>query len=409
MTLWVWAYGMDEKNRTRERTSLEFDTIGHSRGATVQLAVERDMSQPMRAEQAALLLSAVVDSSDDAIISKDLNGIITSWNKSAERLFGYTAAEAIGQPVAGLLIPADRQDEEPDILARLRKGERVDHFETKRRHRDGTLIDISLTISPVKDPGGTIIGASKIARDISEQIRNQTALRQANDSLTRANADLEHFAYSASHDLQEPLRMVSTYSEMLRRKFGNQLGPTGDEYIGYLVEGAKRMEQLLHDLRAYTHSALAADGPLPVTSPEIAIERTLANLKTAIDESGAEITFDPLPSVRMHEFQLEQLFQNIISNAIRYRSNQRPRIHAGAERTGDAWKFFVQDNGIGIEPEYREQIFGIFKRLHSSAEYPGTGMGLAICQRIVERAGGRIWVESEPGRGSTFFFTIPAP
>jgi len=400
---------MDEKNRTRERTSLEFDTIGHSRGSAVQLEVPRDVSEPLHAEHAALLLSAVVDSSDDAIISKDLNGVITSWNKSAERLFGYTAAEAVGQPVARLLIPPDRQDEEPKILARLRNGERVDHFETKRMRRDGTLIDISLTISPVKDPNGAIIGASKIARDISEQIRNQKALKQANDSLTRSNADLEHFAWSASHDLQEPLRMVSTYSEMLRRKFGNQLGPTGDEYIGYLVDGAKRMEQLLRDLRAYTHIAVAADAPVPVSSPETAIERSLANLKAAIDESGAEITFDPLPPVRVHEFQLEQLFQNIIGNAIRYRSNQRPRIHAGAEPEGDAWRFFVQDNGIGIEPQYKEQIFGIFKRLHSSADYPGTGMGLAICQRIVERTGGRIWVESELGRGSTFFFTLPAP
>jgi PAS domain S-box-containing protein len=407
-----------------ERASLEFDIIGlrddrrqvethaapltYSDGSTVQLAVTRDVSERKRAERAALLLSAIVDSSDDAIISKDLHGIITTWNKSAERTFGYTAAEAVGQPVAALLIPPDRQDEEPNILARLRKGERVDHFETKRKRKDGTLLDISLTISPVKDLNGTIIGASKIARDITEQIRNQQELRLSNDSLTRSNSDLEQFAYSASHDLQEPLRMVSLYSEMLRSKFGNQLGSAGDEYLGFVIEGAKRMEQLLRDLRTYTHTSTVNDGPPPVVSPETAIERSVANLRAAIEESGAKITFDPLPPVRMYEFQLDQLFQNLIGNAIRYRSSERPRIHLGADPEGDAWRFFIQDNGIGIDPEYKEQIFGIFKRLHTSSEYSGTGMGLAICQRIVERAGGRIWVESQPGRGSTFFFTLPA-
>jgi PAS domain S-box-containing protein len=368
--------------------------------------IARDITGRKQVERAALLLSAIVDSSDDVIISKDLDGIITSWNRSAERIFGYTAAEAVGQRVATLLVPADRQDEEPNILGKLRNGERVDHFETKRRRKDGTLLDVSLTISPIRDPSGRIVGASKIARDITDQIRSRQDLREANDSLTRSNADLEQFAYSASHDLQEPLRMVSAYSEMLRKKFGNQLGATGDEYIGFVVEGANRMEQLLRDLRAYTHTSIVNEGPAPVVSPETAIERTMTTLKPAIDQSGADITVDPLPPVRMHSFQLEQLFQNIISNAIRYRGSDRPRIHVGAAPEGDAWRFFIQDNGIGIDPEYKEQIFGIFKRLHTTSEYPGTGMGLAICQRIVERAGGRIWVESQPGRGSTFFFTL---
>jgi PAS domain S-box-containing protein len=370
--------------------------------------IARDLTSKKQVERAALLLSSIVDSSDDAILSKDLNGIITSWNKSAERMFGYTAAEAVGQPVAALLIPSDRQDEEPDILAKLRSGERVDHFETKRKRKDGTLMDISLTISPVKDPNGSVIGASKIARNITEQIRNQQELRHSNNSLIRSNADLEQFAYSASHDLQEPLRMVSTYSEMLRRKFGGQLGSAGDEYLGFVIEGAHRMEQLLSDLRTYTLASTANNGPPPILSPETAIARSIANLRPAIEENGAGITFDPLPPVRMHEFQLEQLFQNLIGNAIRYRSSERPSIHLGATREGDAWKFFIRDNGIGIDPQYKEQIFGIFKRLHTSSEYSGTGMGLAICQRIVERAGGRIWVESQPGRGSTFYFTVPA-
>ena len=176
----------------------------------------------------------------------------------------------------------------------------------------------------------------------------------------------------------------------------------------FVIEGAHRMEQLLSDLRTYTQTSTANHGPPPVLSPETAMARSIANLRPAIEENGAEITFDPLPPVRIHEFQLEQLFQNLIGNAVRYRSSERPRIHLGAAREGDAWKFFIRDNGIGIDPEYKEQIFGIFKRLHTSSEYSGTGMGLAICQRIVERAGGRIWVESQLGRGSTFYFTLPA-
>jgi PAS domain S-box-containing protein len=369
--------------------------------------IARDVTSKKQVERAALLLSSIVDSSDDAILSKDLNGIITSWNKSAERMFGYTAAEAVGRPVVKLLIPPDRQEEEPTILAKLRRGERVDHFVTKRKRKDGTLIDISLTISPIKASDGTVVGASKIARDVTEQINSQRELTRSNASLTRSNADLKQFAYSASHDLQEPLRMVSAYSEMLRRKFGSQIGSAGDEYLGFVIEGAQRMEQLLRDLRTYTLTSTGDDGPAPVVNPETAVERSMANLRPSIEESGAEITFDPLPPVRMHEFQLEQLFQNLIVNAIRYRSRERPRIELGAEPEGDSWRFFIRDNGIGIDPEYKEQIFGIFKRLHTSSEYSGTGMGLAICHRIVERAGGRIWVESQLGRGSTFYFTLP--
>jgi PAS domain S-box-containing protein len=355
----------------------------------------------------ALLLSAIVDSSDDAIISKDLNGIITSWNRSAERLFGYTAAEAVGQPVATLLIPADRQQEEPEILSRLRRGERVDHFETKRRRKDGTLLDLSLTISPVKDPQGNIVGASKIGRDITEQLRSREALHRANENLAQSNADLEYFVYSASHDLQEPLRMVSTYSSMLSRKYGSKLDEKANQYLSYLTEGSARMERLLRDLRAFTHVSMHS-GTAPEIDANSVLEETLVNLKVAIDESLAEVVSGPLPTVCLHEFQLEQLFQNIIGNAIHYRSDAAPRINIQAEPDGDAWRFSIQDNGIGIAAEYREKIFGMFKRLHTAADYSGSGMGLAICQRIVERGGGRIWVESQLGRGSTFFFTLPA-
>ncbi len=525
-----------------ERGSLEFDLIGlngvrrsmethsaplrHSDGATVQLAITRDVTKRKRTERAALLLGAIVDSSDDAIISKDLNGIITSWNVSAERLFGYTADEVIGKPVT-ILIPADRQDEEPRILSRLRRGERVDHFETIRKRKDGELLDISLTISPVKDQQGSIIGASKIARDITERKRAQAALlasearfrqladampqivwtarpdgyldyynerwyeftgfsrdtfgdmswepilhpddlprcretwyssvrsgqpynieyrfwdrreqrwrwfmgralpvRDAHgsivkwfgscadidaqkcveDDLRRANQDLEEFAFSASHDLQEPLRSVKIYSELLTSTCASRLDGQALEFLTYLRDGATRMETLLRDLLTYTQTTKFEETPQPTDAGE-ALQFTLANLAGAISEAGARITAGPLPSLRVHTAHLQQLFQNLIGNAIKYRSPDRPpAVHVTAERQNGHWIFAIRDNGIGIDSEYKEKIFGLFKRLHRSDEYSGTGIGLAICRRIVDQYNGRIWVESEPGQGSIFRFTLP--
>jgi PAS domain S-box-containing protein len=411
-----------------EKASLDFDIVGlkgarchletHAAplrhdGSTVHLAITRDITERRRTERAAQLLSSIVDSSDDAIISKDLSGTITSWNKSAERLFGYTATEAVGQPVT-MLIPADRQEEEPMILARLRRGERVDHFETVRRRKDGTLLDISLTISPVKDGRGVIIGASKIARDISEGKRSHAALltsearfRQLATDLQRANEDLEQFAFSASHDLQEPLRSVKIYSELLTNHFGDGLDADARNFMRYLRNGATRMEALVRDLLTYTQ-VTKFEKPAEITDANEALETALSNLAGAIAQSGAQITTEQLPSLPVHGTHLQQLFQNLIGNAIKYRSvDQPPQVHVAVERKNGHWIFAVSDNGIGIDPADKENIFGLFKRLHTNDEYSGTGIGLAICQRIVDRYHGRIWVESEPGRGSTFRFTLP--
>jgi PAS domain S-box-containing protein len=398
-----------------DKASLEFDIVGlqgarcqmethaaplrHVDGTIVQLAITRNVTDRKHAERAALLLSAIVDSSDDAIISKDLNGVITSWNKSAERIFGYTAAEAIGQSVT-ILIPVDRLDEEPNILARLRNGERVDHFETVRRRKDGTLLDISLTISPVKNAHGTIIGASKIARDVSER-------RRAEDELRRTNQDLEQFAFSASHDLQEPLRGIKLYSELFTKMYSDRLDNQALEFLGYMRSGAKRLEMLVRDLLSYTQLTKfeKALGPCDATE---ALTLALANLAGLIEETGAQVTAGPLPTLRVHGTHLQQLFQNLIGNAIKYRQLDRPPVvHVTSERQEGGWIFSVSDNGIGIAREYRENIFGLFKRLHNSDEYSGTGIGLAICKRIVDRYQGRIWVESEPGCGSIFRFTLP--
>lgn len=364
----------------------------------------RDISDRKRAELNANLLASIIESSDDAIVSKDLNGIIVSWNRGAERLFGYMSAEAVGQSIA-LIIPPDRLDEETQILDRLKRGDRVEH-ETIRMRKDGARLNISLTISPVRDANGRIVGASKIARDITNRVRQEEALKAANAALEQANADLQQFAYSASHDLQEPLRTVMLYSELLQKTCGDKLGDLGKEFIGHTVQGAERMHNLLKNLRIYTRVS-TSDELSGETDAAEALRKALLDLETAIKESGTSINSTHLPRVRMDEFQLEQVFQNLIGNAIRYRSDVVPRVEIAAVRQGEEWLFTVRDNGIGIEQKFAEQIFGMFKRLHTAAKYPGTGMGLAICKRIIERAGGRIWVDSSPGSGSTFYFTVP--
>ncbi|HEY6339885.1 MAG TPA: PAS domain S-box protein [Bryobacteraceae bacterium] len=664
-----------------------------------------DITDRKVSERDTWLLSAIVDSSDDAIISKGLDGVITSWNKSAERLFGFSSEEAIGKTVAELLIPADRQDEEPNILDRLRRGERVDHFETVRRRKDGSLLDISLTISPVRDANGRIIGASKIARDISGQKRADRAIQALNaqlatdlaamkrlqristrmmeaknvprlldeilaagieitgadmgniqlledgvlkiaaqrgfeppfleffnsvhggdtacgmalelrervivedvasspifagtpglavmlgagvlsvqatplvtrdgqllgvfsthyrtlrrpadrdlrlldvlarqtadlierkraetallasearfrqladampqivwtarpdgyvdyhnerwyeftgsnrtvfgdsswepilhpedlqptreiyyssihsgqpynieyrlwdlreerfrwfigralpvrdgqgrivkwfgtctdideqkrvqDELRRINQDLEQFAYSASHDLQEPLRSVKIYTELLAKRYGDELNDEAQKFMGFVRGGATRMETLVRDLLAYTR-VTSIDQPMESADAAEALKSALSNLGVAISEAGAKVIAESLPRVPVHATHLQQLFQNLIGNAIKYRSPDRPPVvHITATRQKAHWLFAIRDNGIGIDPKYRETIFGLFKRLHTTEEYSGTGIGLALCQRIVNRYQGRIWVESEPGQGSTFRFTLP--
>ena len=368
--------------------------------------VTLDITEQKKSIEVFERLAAIVESSDDAILSKDLNGIIRSWNRGAQRIFGYTPQETVGRHIS-MLAPPEHADEIPDILTRIARGERVDHYETKRKTKNGKILTISLTVSPIRDATGTIVGASKVARDVTQRVQQEQALQEANAALQRANSDLQHFAYSASHDLQEPLRMVAVYSELLQKRFGGKLGETGDEYIGHTVRGALRMEALLADLRTYAQVSATEYEPKEDLEASDVLKKALANLEGSINETGAQITSTNLPRIRIYEFQLEQLFQNLIGNAIRYRGGSPPRIHVAAVRQDREWVFSVQDNGIGIDPQYKEQVFGIFKRLHSSAQYPGTGMGLAICQRIIERLGGRIWVESELGRGSTFFFTVP--
>jgi PAS domain S-box-containing protein len=245
-----------------------------------------------------------------------------------------------------------------------------------------------------------------LQQEIRDRKRAQAELALTVEELKRSNADLEQFAYSASHDLQEPLRMVSIFSQLLQRSCGDKLGEN-KEYLRHILSGAAHMQQLLADLREFIQASATGSEQIEDSDANEALQQVIATLGAAIETSGARITCGPLPWVPLHKFQMEQLFQNLIGNAIRYRSQEAPRIEVAAEACGQEWRFSVRDNGVGIDPFYQEQIFGMFKRLNNWVDCPGTGMGLAICKRIVERAGGRIWVESQVGEGSTFVFTLP--
>jgi len=239
-----------------------------------------------------------------------------------------------------------------------------------------------------------------------ERKRAQTALQMTAEEVKRSNRDLEQFAYIASHDLQEPLRAVGGYVKLLQHRFPSNVDAKALEYINGAVEGATRMERLISDLLAYSRVG-TRHGDLSPMNLDGVLDTALRNLHTLIMSTEAKVTRDALPTVAVDGTQIMQIFQNLIGNAIKFRSERPPEIHVGAQKQTGRWVFSVRDNGIGIEPQYFERIFQIFQRLHSRRHYPGTGIGLAICKKMVERHGGEIWVESEPGKGSTFFFTLP--
>jgi signal transduction histidine kinase len=246
---------------------------------------------------------------------------------------------------------------------------------------------------------------AQLQAEIAERQRAQEELAQANAELRRSNQELEQFAYVASHDLQEPLRKVTNYTELLAKRYAGDIDARADKYIAYIVDGTTRMQGLIKDLLTYSRVTREVDVvPTDVTA---VLRETLSTLEMVIRDTQAQITSDTLPTIQANPLQIGQLLQNLIGNALKFRSTAPPRVHVAAELEAYTWRFSVQDNGIGIDPQYAERIFGVFQRLHTRAEYPGTGIGLAICQKIVERHGGRIWVESVPGQGTTFYFTIP--
>jgi len=460
-------------------------------------------------------LAAIVRSSDDAILSKDRNAIVTSWNEAAQRLYGYTADEIVGKPVA-TLIPPEREGEELEIVAKIFAGERVEQYDTKRVRKDGTRIAVSLTASPIHDSNGEVVGVSTQARDISstqlalrqaeQQLRGAPVgiaifsvergslgrLLQANTEMTRllgysaaelaelsagelthpddvdrertlfeelaqgqrssfglekrnrhkdghwvwvaltvspfddedpprtalahvldiserkrAEQELDQFAYVASHDLKEPLILLSAYARMLGERHGDDLDEEGRTFLRHVREEAGRMKSMIDDLLAYSRLQTRAEDTSPVALGEV-LETALRTLAPRLEETAAQVDVQgPLPVVEGSPAQFERLFRNLVGNAIKFRGERPPAVTVSATREGDGWIVSVRDNGIGVDPARANRIFDVFQRLHGQDQYPGTGMGLAICKRIVERHGGRIWVEPVPGGGSAFKFSLP--
>ena len=270
--------------------------------------------------------------------------------------------------------------------------------------KEGSEFPIEIMLSPLESTEGILVTAA--IRNISVRKKAEADLLRNVEELNRSNEELEQFAYIASHDLQEPLRMVASYTQLIARRYKGKLDADADEFIFYAVDGANRMQRLIQDLLAYSRIGTQGKKLLNISSEE-ALQQSLINLSSTIEKSGALVTHGPLPAVAADESQLVQLFQNLVGNAIKYQRDAVPRVHISAAKDGEKkWLFSVQDNGLGIEPQYFEKIFGMFQRLHKREEYDGTGIGLAICKKIVERHGGDISVESETGQGSTFRFAL---
>jgi PAS domain S-box-containing protein len=345
------------------------------------------------------LFRLALESSPSGVVMVDRDGTIVLVNRETERLFGYTRDELIGQSIE-LLVPGRFRHNHPVVRQEYFRNPQTRAMGAGRDlfgvHKDGTEIPVEIGLNPIEAEEGLFVLASVI--DIG-------ARKQAEAELRRSNEELERFAYVASHDLQEPLRTVSSYVQLLSKRYRGRLDADAGDFIDFAVDGVRRMQQLIDDLLAFSRVGTRG-APLVPTHLHAVLESTLASLGAALQESNATVTADRLPTVLADAGQMAQLLTNLIGNALKFRGADPPRVHIHAERTGRMWTIAVQDNGIGIAPEYFERIFVIFQRLHSREEYPGTGVGLAICKKIVERHGGRISVASPPGAGARFLFTL---
>lgn len=364
-----------------------------------------DITEIKRAQQALhereMRLRAVLDNAMEGIITAGDDLCIQSFNRAAVRMFGYDAEEIIGQSVKRLLPgQSEGQDTNDGISWWEQAAAETDGHprEVNGIHKDGTVFPVELAVSVTHVSGSAIYTC--IVHDITER-------RKMEEDLRRSNQDLEQFAYIASHDLKEPLRMISSYLQLLGRRHGDQLEPDARQYIGFAVDGALRLRRLIDDLLEFSRVGTRGREFQPVDTG-LVLEQVLSALQLAISEAGVEVILGKMPAVAGDPVQLGQLFQNLIANAVKFRSEKKPRIEVGACRDGDFWEFSLRDNGIGIEDKFFEKVFIIFQRLHSREKYEGTGIGLALCKKIVERHGGSIWLKSKPGVGTTFFFTLPA-
>ena len=362
-------------------------------------------------------LAEIVESSSDAISAADLKGIVTNWNAGAEALYGYSAGEIVGKHVS-ILVPEGKQEEYESLIERVKEGASVSNLETIRRAKDGSRIDVALTFSPIKDAKGGIIGYSVIARNMTERKRLESEIRMLNETLERrvaertrelesANRELDSFSYSISHDLRAPLRALVGFTGIIQQDYASVLDADGRQLFGRIVHNAVRMGEMIDDLLRLSRLGRAALNRSPVDLNALVAEVVRTEIA---DHPKARVDLDNLPTVNGDVGLLRQVFQNLLGNAFKFSAKvESPNVSIGVEAAADGPIFFVRDNGAGFDMHYSDKLFGVFQRMHQASEFPGTGVGLVIVKRIVERHGGRVWAESAPGQGATFRFTLGAP
>lgn len=409
------SHQLVETNRTAGTTRfvevVKAPVIGDDGEIQGVLGIFTDISDRKRVEEALAherdLLHILMDNIPDLIYFKDAHSRFTRVNRAQAQHLGVACAEeAVGKCDGDFYLAPEAAEFFADEQEILRTGVPLVSKAERVTDLDGQQRWLSTTKAPVFDFEGRAVGIVGVGRDITERTLAEVELQRIAADLARSNEELEQFAYVASHDLQEPLRMVASYTQLLARRYQDRLDDDGLEFIRYAVDGATRMQGLIQDLLAYSRVGSRGRNLEPVACAE-AVRRALHYLRLTVDEAGAEVHVGTLPSIRGDAGQLTQLFQNLIGNALKFRGEAPPRVRITAERRGVEWLFRVEDNGIGIDPAYAEKIFIIFQRLHGKSEYSGSGIGLSICKKIVTRHGGRIWVESSPGAGAAFCFTIP--
>jgi PAS domain S-box-containing protein len=383
-------------------------SVGYQIG---QLMARRAAEEAMRDSEERF--RSLTQLSSDWYWEQDAEFRFTSLSRGVEQAIGVPVADFMGKRRWDAQTVGVTEEEWGAHKATLAAHQPFRDFEYGRKDAAGRIAYVIASGEPIFDAEGRFRGYRGVARDITRRKERDAALREAHDALerkarelARSNEELQQFAYVASHDLQEPLRMISSYTQLIARRYGDRLDGDAREFMGFIVDGAARMKQLIEDLLAYSRVGTRGREFQSVDAGA-ALEKALANLRAAREASGTLVTHDDLPTIVADGQQLTQLFQNLLGNAMKFRGEEAPKIHVACETRPDVCVFTVRDNGIGLDPQYADRIFMMFQRLHTKAEYPGTGIGLAICKKIVERHGGRIWVESQAGKGSTFGFTIP--
>jgi|GEM_PF-967273 len=364
-----------------------------------------DISDRKRAEEKLLQMSKVFMESIDPIFIRDLEGRIVDLNRAAEETYGWSRDELIGKSIKSIVSPI-RHEMVDRLHERCKLGEKVENVEALHQKASGDVLPVLVSLSLLTDKRGEPVGIASITKNLSDLKRTEEMLRAKTEALERSNRDLEEFAYVAAHDLREPLVGIAAYLKVLERHCRAKLDSESAKLVARALDITLRMDSLVQSLLAYSRLGTGPRSFQP-TDYNVALDQALGNLKSALEETSAKVMSEPLPTVLGDPALVTQLFQNLVSNAVKFASHRPLEIHIGATLEGTHWKLFVKDNGIGIEPPHFDRIFRIFQRIEASPVRAGTGIGLANCKKIVEHHGGRIWVESEPGKGSTFFFTVP--